>query len=283
MSGTKRKLDDAAEPLAKEAKLEDTESLAVSDMPRTQEIADDTVVVVTQLGTDWHPMPIQMKHLRATKSSFLDEAIEGGKLVLPVGTCATQDVFLFLFGRYLPSGGAYWTGPLGMDERVALVSALDALGCDAYTKAELTSLGHSGQIQPHQMFEMGRRYHHTELVKNAATEYAEHPGGEKPQEHMLPILAPIWLDIAQRLWIEKTAHDKQIETIIDHIQKLRDHWKDPNECDNDDCPKNCDGTLVDHPDHPAPFWKETADGEYEGGGDIIDTVNKIADVLGMDK
>ena len=123
---SKRKIEEDGDLEATAAKLQKPDP-----MPRTQGIPDEAVVVVTQQNQAWAGMPIEMKHLRATQSTFLDEAIDidAMQLELPIGACKTQSDVLFVFGRYLPARGMTATFHLSQPQVVDLVGTLDGLGC----------------------------------------------------------------------------------------------------------------------------------------------------------
>ena len=103
---------------------------------------------------------------------------------------------------------------------------------------------------------------------------------DNQNDYMLPVLAPLWLESATQYKGRMEDAQKQLKGIKHRIETLRDTYQDE-DCDNDDCPKNCDGKPSTSDTHPTPHWPDTVVSDYgdETGEELITCINEIADVV----
>lgn len=156
---------------------------------------------------------------------------------------------------------------------------LNFFGLDTHLKKLLDTNAVSAIefVSAEQAFYLGRTYQHVDFLRRAAEMMVESPDkcGDLDISTAVTHLGPQLLAIARKAHEESKLRRKLMLAARRAINVFTDTIHPEESCDNDECPKTCNGDSDEHPlrDH----FTDTEDGDYDG--DAFTALGKVHAIL----
>lgn len=149
-------------------------------------------------------------------------------------------------------------------------------GLDKYIQEMLERIIVTDVLTADQYFQLGRVYKNAEFLSTAARHFVETlPYDEEKALAASVHLGPQLLQLARQKQKSSLSRWELLQKIQNEVDVFTDSVHPDTTCEQDDCPKNCNGDSYEHP--KREHFDDTDDGDYDN--DAFTQLGKVHVIL----